>query len=77
MVCCKCTLSSLFYVLKYLSRQIIADDPIIGHKQRIILIVASDKGLSSEWRVYLFLPKLGEKNYYYECDVGRTMVYYP
>jgi hypothetical protein len=50
---------------------------LLDINRETILIVASDKWLSSEWRVYLFPPKLGEKNYYYECDGGRTMVYYP
>jgi hypothetical protein len=43
----------------------------------IIFIVASDKGLSSEWTVALYLPIFGEKNYYYECDGEGKWVYSP
>jgi hypothetical protein len=41
------------------------------------LIAAQSRRLSSEWTVALFLPKFGEKNYYYECDVGGTWLYSP
>ena len=39
--------------------------------REITLIVALGKEFSSEWIAALFLPIFGEKNYYYECEVGE------